>query len=53
MAKVKRNWERLSDGERKSVIEDLILFATSVYFVIVLRQHWFNMRDARGDNFSR
>ena len=26
MAKVKRNWERLSDGERKSVIEDLILF---------------------------
>tara|TARA_X000001036_G_C20079695_1_gene562656 strand:+ start:193 stop:447 length:255 start_codon:yes stop_codon:yes gene_type:complete len=26
MAKVKRNWERLSDEERKSVIEDLILF---------------------------
>ena len=26
MAKVKRNWERLSEGERKSVIEDLILF---------------------------
>ena len=26
MAKVKRNWARLSDGERKSVIEDLILF---------------------------
>ena len=26
MTKVKRNWERLSDEERKSVIEDLILF---------------------------
>ncbi|MDG1105903.1 MAG: DUF2164 family protein [Cyclobacteriaceae bacterium] len=26
MAKVKRNWERLSEEERKSVIEDLILF---------------------------
>ena len=33
-------------------IEDIAVGLLSIYFIFVVRQHWYNMRDARGDNFG-